>query len=420
MAVEGSLDLFQLPEILQIISQEHKTGILTVQGHDDIVAISFLNGQVVSADALNKTLEDGLGEVLLDRNLVTREDYEAAQAEKRRSNSRLMDALIETGALERRELLDALRLLTHDLLSELLAWREGEFKFYGGDEVSYEEGFRPIAVEDLLLANLPQATEKVSQPPPEASPVPKPSEPKSPQSAAKSPRRKSVPEPAAAPRPSPSEVFESDLPLTRQSPVSEGGSELDLAPISLRPKEPPIEALRRPTPVRPEPSHAPPAEGVEPRAAGTSDRGLRAALGWGLGILVTGLLVAMLLAFPASFLLPSGANAEEREALLESRRNAHYSKIEAALRTYALLEAARLPEQLEELVQIGVLSNEEIVGALGQPLLYEADGQVYRLRLLLTEKEAAFTGSLRGDFLRDTEMLREPSTRAVPPLVLLD
>jgi len=47
MAVEGTLDLFKLPEILQLISQQKKTGILTVQGQQDIVAISFLNGRIV-------------------------------------------------------------------------------------------------------------------------------------------------------------------------------------------------------------------------------------------------------------------------------------------------------------------------------------------------------------------------------------
>ena len=46
MAVEGTLDLFQLPEILQLISQQQKTGILTVQGQNDIVAISFLSGKI--------------------------------------------------------------------------------------------------------------------------------------------------------------------------------------------------------------------------------------------------------------------------------------------------------------------------------------------------------------------------------------
>ena len=52
MAIEGNLEVFQLPEILQMIAAQRKTGILTVQGESDIVAVSFKDGQVVAADAL--------------------------------------------------------------------------------------------------------------------------------------------------------------------------------------------------------------------------------------------------------------------------------------------------------------------------------------------------------------------------------
>ena len=58
MSVEGNLDLFQLPEILQLIGQQQKTGILTVQGEEDIVAISFLHGKIVAADSLNQAVEE--------------------------------------------------------------------------------------------------------------------------------------------------------------------------------------------------------------------------------------------------------------------------------------------------------------------------------------------------------------------------
>ena len=53
MAVEGTLEVFKLPEILQMISQQQKTGILTVQGQQDIIAVSFLKGQIVTVDSLN-------------------------------------------------------------------------------------------------------------------------------------------------------------------------------------------------------------------------------------------------------------------------------------------------------------------------------------------------------------------------------
>src|ERR1044072_6722772 len=61
MAIEGSLETCQVPEILQMISAQRKTGILTVQGEADIVTISFKDGHVVAADALNQTGEGGGG-----------------------------------------------------------------------------------------------------------------------------------------------------------------------------------------------------------------------------------------------------------------------------------------------------------------------------------------------------------------------
>lgn len=157
MAIEGTLDLFQLPEILQIISQQGKTGILTVQGDTDIVAISFERGRIVAADALNQTLEEALGEVLAGQGLVAPQDFSRVAAEHRAGRGRLMDLLVERRLVERSQILEALRLHVDRLLAELLRWQSGEFKFYGGEEVSYEEGFRPISVEELLIRSVEEA-----------------------------------------------------------------------------------------------------------------------------------------------------------------------------------------------------------------------------------------------------------------------
>jgi hypothetical protein len=154
MSVEGSLDLFSLPEILQLISQQAKTGILTIQGQQDIVAISFLGGRIVAADSLAHTIEERLGKVLVGERLLTAAQLARANAENQGAGGRLLDLLVDRGYLSRQQLLAALRLQTTRHVEELLHWQEGEFKFYGGDEVSYEEGFEPISVEDLLLHNL--------------------------------------------------------------------------------------------------------------------------------------------------------------------------------------------------------------------------------------------------------------------------
>jgi len=154
MAIEGSLETFQLPEILQMISAQRKTGILTVQGEADIVAISFKDGHVVAADALNQTVEEGLGQILASQGLVSPRDFAAVSAEHDGGGKRLLDLLLERGLVERGQLLEALRLQTYRLLLQLLRWEQGDFKFYSGEEVAYEEGFYAISIEELLIRSL--------------------------------------------------------------------------------------------------------------------------------------------------------------------------------------------------------------------------------------------------------------------------
>ena len=136
MALEGDLRVFRLPDILQVISQQQKTGILTVQGDQDILAVSFLRGDIVAADALNQNFESGLGEVLASQGLVRPELLSRLFDEQKSSGMRLADFLVDRGALSRGELLEALRQLTYRLLLQVLRWRQGEFKFYSGEEVS--------------------------------------------------------------------------------------------------------------------------------------------------------------------------------------------------------------------------------------------------------------------------------------------
>ncbi len=154
MALEGDLRVFRLPDILQMIAQQKKTGILTVQGEQDILAVSFLHGEIVAADALNQNFEEGLGEVLASQGLVRPEDFARVSEGHRSSGQRLSDYLVERGILSRQQLLEALRQQTYRLLLQVLRWSEGEFKFYSGEEVSFEEGVVAITVEELLMRSI--------------------------------------------------------------------------------------------------------------------------------------------------------------------------------------------------------------------------------------------------------------------------
>jgi hypothetical protein len=188
VSIEGSLEEFRLPDVLQMVARQRKTGILTVQSDTTIVAVSFLGGDVVSADSLAQTVEDRLGEVLVREGLLDRSKFAALAARQEAGEGRLLDLLVRAGGVTREQVLACLRLQTGELVGELLDWRQGEFKFYGGDEVSHEEGIEPLAVADLVAGS-------------ETVPPPEP------------------PEPVETTAPIPPQPFAEPAPLPRPAPI---------------------------------------------------------------------------------------------------------------------------------------------------------------------------------------------------------
>ncbi|HEV7506345.1 MAG TPA: DUF4388 domain-containing protein [Thermoanaerobaculia bacterium] len=384
MAVEGTLDLFKLPEILQLISQQKKTGILTVQGQQDIVAISFLNGRIVAADALSQTLEEGLAQVLVREGMISASDLHRASAEHQSAGGRLIDVLVERRYLERAQLLQALRLQTWRLLEQLLRWNEGDFKFYSGDEVSFEEGFNPIPVEELLIHAAPAASAPNPAPPPRPAPAPPP---------------------AAAP---------SRAPV--QAPVAPPTVVLPSRPV---PAPPPVAAVPPPAAPFGEETGQFRHVRVEPKAPAP----LR--VSWGgraLAFLLALLVVGSLLRVPDSLMIPFSWQARERTSLARDQRAALYLKIDRAAKTWFLLKGS-FPDHLEELVRASLLSSADLKDPEGHPLHYAASEESYTLQPLEGGKPVSgteATEAITGNFLLDPEVLNVAPESQAAPLVLLD
>ncbi|HEX4965859.1 MAG TPA: DUF4388 domain-containing protein [Thermoanaerobaculia bacterium] len=410
MAVEGTLDLFKLPEILQLISQQRKTGILTVQGQQDIVAISFLNGRIVAADALSQTLEEGLAQVLVKEGMISASDLHRAAAEHQSAGGRLIDLLVERRYLERAQLLQALRLQTWRLLEQLLRWNEGDFKFYSGDEVSFEEGFNPISVEELLIHAAPAP-----------SPAPPPARP-APAAPAPPPRAVQPPSPAAPPRAvqaSPASAPRAAAPIPQApfpaaaipAPGPRPGPRLEAPP------QPPA-AAAAPVPFGEETGQFRQMR-VEPKPAA------RVTAPWGgraLAALLVLLVAAAVWRVPDSLMVPFPWHDRQRAALARDQRAALYLKIDRAAKTWFLLKGS-FPDRLEDLVQAGFLSRDDLKDPEGHPLLYTASEESYTLQPMARGKPVPgteATEAITGNFLLDPEVLNVPPESQAAPLVLLD
>ena len=78
MALEGTLRDFSFADILQLISLQRKTGVLTLKHGEKLVTISFLDGCVVGSSTLNQHTEDRIGLILLKRGELTEQELDAA------------------------------------------------------------------------------------------------------------------------------------------------------------------------------------------------------------------------------------------------------------------------------------------------------------------------------------------------------
>ena len=58
MGLEGTLKVFSLNDIFQMLGLQRKTGVLTVESDEDTITISFLGGQVVAYGGIWVILED--------------------------------------------------------------------------------------------------------------------------------------------------------------------------------------------------------------------------------------------------------------------------------------------------------------------------------------------------------------------------
>ncbi len=445
MEPQGTMDSQNLIEVLLTIGRLRRTGILTVQGDDQIIGLTFREGEIVATDALNETLEDGLGAVLASRNLVSAEDFASMVAEHDAGGGQVSDLLLERAYIDRSQLMSALEWHNYLLCRQVLSWGDCAYKFYEGSEVAGEEGLRPLPVEEVLV----RAAEDLGDLGPLPGTMP----------GLDGVYRATGTVGVEAGR---SELLiglatgDSDgaISLLQQidgeQTIGEVASNAGLAENEARLA---IYLLERAGRIEPVPGTGPdhqigPAGRAMASVANGAGAAARAGARWFGGggqsqaarelsrledidwqiwparILGLGLaLILLVLAWtgPARVLLPFPWQEGQRQAAFDVQTSAAYLKIDRAAKTSFLLDG-HFPESLDELVQEAYLTHADLSDPAGRPLGYSA--QVASYLIYPSGKEELVPGASRteavtGNFLLDPEFLQSEAVER-PPLVLLD
>jgi len=152
VALRGTLRDFSLGEILQLISFQRKTGVLSVEGEEDTVSVSFLDGKVVAADSLKRRFENRLGNLLVRAGKLTPPVLAEVLDEQKRLGQRIGFVLVNRGLVSPADLQAALRTQILNLIYRLFRWRDGRYYFSQEKSVEYEvDHFTPVATENILM-----------------------------------------------------------------------------------------------------------------------------------------------------------------------------------------------------------------------------------------------------------------------------
>lgn len=440
--MEGVLAEGALYHVLLELARDGSTGILTVQGEEEIIAFSLLGGEVVAADALNTTLEEALGDLLVRRQLVPAEDYGGLAAEYQSGGGRVVDLLVERAYLTREQLLEILRDHTYRLCLEAFTWQRGEYRFYQGEEVAYEDGFHSLGVDELAVRT---TTDLGSGGPLRGSVAEAdalvyrlPGADATPEELAGPLRGAVLPQTAAA-------VFEQIDGRRSLEALARGvGASLftiqhlvqrwsDEGLVTTSEPAPPAEsppdglALPASGPVPESPSafdlielqkdaDALPAEPKRPRPTGETPWPARI-----MGLSLWAAALFLLVWQPSHILLPFPWQGGLRDAWRNEQRGVLHLKIERAATTFFLLNG-RFPEELEELRTARLLTTRDLVDPSGRSLVMSSATVSYRVESPTgdaLEDDTTLRGTIAGNVLLDPTF-RLPDAAAEPSLVLLD
>lgn len=151
MALTGTLRDFGIADILQLIGQQQKTGVLHLKEKDQAVNVHFVDGNVVKAESATRSRKDLLGSMMVRSGVLTESQLERALEIQKRTLRRLGDILVSEGMVSRETFRELYQLQTTETLYQLFHWKDGTYGFEQ-QEVDYDkEAIAPIRSENVLM-----------------------------------------------------------------------------------------------------------------------------------------------------------------------------------------------------------------------------------------------------------------------------
>ncbi len=151
MALEGKIKDFGVADIIQLVSQQQKSGILCVEKTDMKSEICFMNGNITGAKPSDYRTCRFLGEMLVFAKLLSEKNLKKALQEQEKTFEYLGQILVKEGFVVKEDIERALITQIYETAYDILKWKEGTYRFEPKKINPDPILSNPIPVESMLL-----------------------------------------------------------------------------------------------------------------------------------------------------------------------------------------------------------------------------------------------------------------------------
>ncbi|MEW6376514.1 MAG: DUF4388 domain-containing protein [Thermodesulfobacteriota bacterium] len=151
MALQGTLKDFSITEIIQLIGQQLKTGILKIRRGKSLAEIYFVDGMIVHVYSNYRGKKDLIGEILVKAQLITEEQLERVLRIQKETLKYLGEILVELQLLTKEDVLKVISTQIYETIYDLFWWEDGHFNFDLKLVESYKKIPFALSTEQVLL-----------------------------------------------------------------------------------------------------------------------------------------------------------------------------------------------------------------------------------------------------------------------------
>jgi len=145
MALAGNLRDFGVPDILQLIMTQEKTGVLTLKSDSKVANIGFEKGQLVEATYGEASRDFVLKDYFVKSARISEEELQEIERHQAETGSSFEEILLKFGFVSEHELERMIAFRIQEVLDILLTWKEGEYRF-DTDATIYPKGVVNVSV----------------------------------------------------------------------------------------------------------------------------------------------------------------------------------------------------------------------------------------------------------------------------------